>query len=143
LTYTPEGADPIEWDFDFDNLISGEIILLEKVLHMRLGDIEAEFAAGSFTVYHAMTWVLLRRNQAYRDVKLEAFECRPKELDAIANLNEARAYFRIVAPQDRNPELVLALRERHGDALVEESTLDETPPLDALQGSPEADPKDT
>lgn len=114
LTYTPEGADPIVWDFDFEKLMGVEVSAIEDATGLYFADFIQAFSAGSWKVRAAVAAVLMKRQ--YPSSK---FEPMPSELDIDFNLNEARRYVaEFAADPDEDDRVVIAhLFDVFGDAI--------------------------
>jgi hypothetical protein len=132
LTYTPEGADPIEWDFDFDRLPGPEVALIEELSEMYYDDMRVAFFSGSFKVRRAVAYVMMRR--LIPGLTFAAFDASPSTLpNARFNLAEGRRYVEQFGgnPDDDDKAQIESLFERFGDAIYRK---------DDAPGEP--DPKD-
>jgi hypothetical protein len=126
LTYTPEGADPIEWDFDFDRLLGAEVSAIEDATGVFYDDMRMAFYSGSWKVRHAVAWVLMKR--AVPTLTIKAFEVSPGELPRAAfNLAEARRYVETYSadPDDDDREMIARLHERFGDDIYRKESAPE------------------
>jgi hypothetical protein len=70
--YSPEGAEPREWDFEPRKMSSKEAELIERRTGMHFGNWLAAINEGSMLAYHALLFTYLRReNQSIQWDTLE------------------------------------------------------------------------
>jgi hypothetical protein len=119
LTYTPEGADPIVWDFDFDQLHGGEVAALEDASGLFFEQFKVAAMSGSWKARHALGWVLMKRTiptLAFSSIQ----EWTPAQLPPPAwNLKEARDYVATYAaePDDDDKTMIAHFFNQYGDAI--------------------------
>jgi len=63
FVYTPEGADPQEWEFDPLKLMSPEAEAIEKHCNMIYGQWAQYVTQGSILAIHGLLYVLLKRSR--------------------------------------------------------------------------------
>lgn len=61
LTYKPEGVDPKSWEFEFERLLSPEVMAIEKLTKMSFGEWTQAVGSQSMTAIHALVWIFLKR----------------------------------------------------------------------------------
>src|SRR3954471_19535886 len=61
--YAPEGAEPREWPFNPDKLMSSECEAIEKVTGLTYQEFAVKILDGSVTARRALLWVLLKRTE--------------------------------------------------------------------------------
>jgi len=61
--YTPEGAEPQEWPFAPEKLMSSECEAIEKVTGMTYQEFSVKILDGSVMARRALLWVLLKRTE--------------------------------------------------------------------------------
>jgi hypothetical protein len=129
LVYTPEGADPIEWDFDFDRLPGPEVAAMEEAAGCYYDEMRVAFFSGSWSVRRVVAWVLMRR--MVPGLTLAAFTASPHELpNASFNLVEARRYVEQFGgdPDEDDKAQIESLFERFGDAIYRKDDLEVSDP---------------
>jgi hypothetical protein len=62
VIYTPEGADPREWDFDPGKMHDVEAIEIEKRTGLTYAEFGERFLKGSILAKKALLFVLMRRS---------------------------------------------------------------------------------
>jgi len=63
LIYKPEGADPRQWTFAPDKLLSSEAEAIEKVTGTTYEEFGQALIKGSVRARRALLWVLLKRDE--------------------------------------------------------------------------------
>ena len=61
FVYTPEGADPISWDYNPTRLMSPEAEAIERHTGMTFGEFTVACGRGSMLAIHGLLYVLLKR----------------------------------------------------------------------------------
>lgn len=90
LTYTPEGADPIVFEFAFDKLMSPEAIAIEKLTGLTLEEVGKKFLSSSVTTTHALLYVLMKRN--HPTLKPDELQFTTSEIAVELTVDETRSF---------------------------------------------------
>jgi hypothetical protein len=90
LTYTPEGAEPLSWDFTVGSLYSHEAEAMERQTGLSTNEIGQGLARGSTQAVHAILWVLLRRSPGRRQLRYDEVVFRLDEVDLDLDDDEKR-----------------------------------------------------
>lgn len=64
FVYRPDGADPREWDLDFDTMRASEWISIEKQAGLTSQEFANALQKGSFLAIKALLWVLMKRQMS-------------------------------------------------------------------------------
>ena len=116
LTYAPEGAEPIEFDFDWHRTRGDVITAIEKEtgLYLYGGSLETAVWSGPWTVRFATAKASIRLK-----FPGSKFECVPADLDIDLNLTDARSYVEqnSADPDEDDKAAIAELFERYGDAI--------------------------
>jgi hypothetical protein len=88
--YAAEGAEPRQWTYSPDKLMSSEAEAIEKVTHLTYQEFGMQLLSGSVTARRALLWVMLKRTEPtlrHGQVDFPAgaveLEYEPHELKAI------------------------------------------------------------
>lgn len=63
LTYSPEGVEPMIWDFLPSKMLNVEAELIEDVTGWTYQEFQSAFIMGSSKARHALLWVFLKRTK--------------------------------------------------------------------------------
>lgn len=75
ITYAPEGAEPRQWEFDSEHLLSSEAELIESVggdVWMSYPEWLLYLSSGNMRADRALIWMLLRRDNP--DLEFDALD---------------------------------------------------------------------
>lgn len=100
LTYTPEGADPKVWDFEFGRIKFGERAAIEKLTGLGWSGVQRGFWSNHGEVVHALLWVLLKRD--IPTLRATEVDFMDDEIEIDLNDDEAKEAFDKLSAQ---PEL--------------------------------------
>lgn len=117
LIDAPTGADPTEFDFEFEKLMGVEVSAIEDATGLYYADFMQAFYSGSFKVRHAVAWVLVKRT--IPTLTLKQYERTPAEIDVRPNLANARTYVKRYSanPDEDDKAQIAAFFEEFGDAI--------------------------
>ena len=116
VVYSPEGGEVREWDFDPRRLMSPERVAIEKLTGMDWGQWKAAIARDNTSAWHALLWVLLRRDDyALRPEAVEFCEADIEVTVSDAEKRETIAYFAANPEQLDDPEAKKLLEQFRAD----------------------------
>lgn len=80
LTYSPDGVDPMHWDFTTGDLYEHEAEAMERQTGQTIAELGQALVKGSTTAVHAFLWVLMRRQEGRRGLKYDQVSFRLREV---------------------------------------------------------------
>lgn len=120
--YAPEGADPRQWTYSPDKLMSSEAEAIEKVTHLTYQEFGMRLLSGSVTARRALLWVMLKRTEPTLRYSQVDFPAGAVELEyeahELAKIREQVEKDATLADEDRMAALD-QLDQMIGDAEVE------------------------
>lgn len=87
ITYAPEGAEPVSWEFAPDKLLNVEAMEIEKRTGMTFVQWGQELGRGSMTALTALLYVLMRRSRP--SLKFEEVQFSMTEVTIETDKDEA------------------------------------------------------
>jgi hypothetical protein len=132
--YSPEGADPQEWDFQPGKLLSPESEAIEKVTGLYLPAWQEAAVEGSQRALRAFLWVMLKRLQPtlkFEQVVVAADEMElvftdDEIADVLAEIHKERVKGTLNEDQSQAAETFAAMyEERHGTPWAPSESTDE------------------
>ena len=104
LTYAPEGVDPKAFEFEFERLLTPEVIAVEKLTGMTFGQWRQAVYDESMIAVHALLWVLLKRETPTLKPDQVQFAMADVVFDVDLSDAEAREVIERLRKQDTLPD---------------------------------------
>lgn len=96
LKYTPEGTQPLVWDFTVGDLLVHEAEAMERQTGLSTSELGTGLKRGSAQAIHALLWVFLRRDPGRRTLKYDDVSFRLSEVSLDLDPGEKRRVLEVL-----------------------------------------------